>query len=99
MALVTCSECQSQVSDKAVSCPHCGNVFTRCPECGTEVRPGAAACANCGYPLALGPIAQANSSSQFSSQLLADNTQHFGVAGIPPVVYAGFWRRFAAALL
>src|ERR1700694_2968227 len=98
MALVTCSECQSQVSDKAVSCPHCGNVFTRCPECATEVRPGAATCGNCGYPLTLAPTAQVSSAAQYASQLLADNTQYFGAA-VTPVVYAGFWRRFAAALI
>jgi uncharacterized RDD family membrane protein YckC len=93
MALVTCSECQSQVSDKAVSCPQCGNVFTRCPECATEVRPGATTCGNCGYPLAVAPTAQTSSASQ-----LPDNTQYLG-ATVAPVVYAGFWRRFAAALI
>src|SRR3977135_1012909 len=98
MALVKCSECQSQVSDKAVSCPHCGNVFTRCPECATEVRPGAATCGNCGHPLTLAPTAQASSASQYTSQLLADNTHYFG-AVVGPVVYAGFWRRFAAAII
>lgn len=25
MALVKCSECQKEISDKAESCPHCGN--------------------------------------------------------------------------
>jgi uncharacterized RDD family membrane protein YckC len=98
MALVKCSECQSQVSDKAVSCPHCGNVFTRCPECATEVRPGAATCGNCGHPLTLAPTPQASSASQSTSQPLADNTQYFGAA-VAPVVYAGFWRRFAAAII
>ena len=97
MALVTCSECQSQVSDKAVSCPHCGNVFSRCPECATEVRPGATTCGNCGYPLAFAPTAQISSASPYTSQL-PDNTQYFGAA-VAPVVYAGFWRRFAAAFI
>jgi uncharacterized RDD family membrane protein YckC len=58
------------------------------------VRPGAATCRNCGHPLTLAPTAQAAS----ASQLLADNTQYFG-ATVAPVVYAGFWRRFAAALI
>src|SRR5579859_1056470 len=93
MALVTCSECQAQVSDKAVSCPHCGNVFRRCPECGAEVRSGATTCANCGYPLMLATKGPATS----ATGLLADNTQVFG--GIQPVIYAGFWRRFAAAII
>jgi uncharacterized RDD family membrane protein YckC/predicted RNA-binding Zn-ribbon protein involved in translation (DUF1610 family) len=94
MALVACSECQSQVSDKAVTCPHCGNVFTRCPECRTEVESRAATCSNCGYPLALA------STPQYAPQLLPDNKQQFDVAGaVAPLVYAGFWRRFVAALI
>jgi uncharacterized RDD family membrane protein YckC len=97
MALVTCSECRSQVSDRAVSCPQCGNVFTRCPECTSEVRPGDAACKNCGYPLGFAPT---SAPSRTSSQLLADNTQYFGADGVvAAVVYAGFWRRFAAVFI
>jgi uncharacterized RDD family membrane protein YckC len=101
MALVTCSECQSQVSDRAVSCPHCGNVFTRCPECASEVRPGEASCKSCGYPLGPGaPAAVAPTAPQYSAGLLADNTQHFVAEGVAAaVVYAGFWRRFAAAII
>src|SRR5579859_1178642 len=100
MALVTCSECRSQVSDSAVSCPQCGNVFTRCPECRSEVRPDDATCKNCGYPLALAPTAQPSSVAPPSSQVLADNTLYFGQDdGIAAVVYAGFWRRFAAAII
>ena len=25
MALINCSECQKEISDKAISCPNCGN--------------------------------------------------------------------------
>lgn len=96
MALVTCSECRSQVSDRAVSCPQCGNVFTRCPECASEVRPGDATCKNCGYPLGLTPT----SSPLASAQVLAANTQYFGADDLAAaVVYAGFWRRFAAVFI
>src|SRR3981081_3460337 len=95
MALVACSECHAQVSDKAASCPHCGNVFSRCPECTSEVRPGAATCPNCGHPLT---VAQAASASPYDPRQLPDNTQAFAMAGAP-VVYAGFWRRFAAAFI
>lgn len=28
MALVECNECGNQVSDKAITCPHCGVQFT-----------------------------------------------------------------------
>ena len=27
MALINCSECYNQVSDKAATCPHCGNAI------------------------------------------------------------------------
>jgi uncharacterized RDD family membrane protein YckC len=57
------------------------------------VRSGATTCANCGYPLTLAPTVQATS----ATRLLADNTQIF--SGIAPVIYAGFWRRFAAAII
>lgn len=44
MALINCSECGKEVSDKADSCPHCGNPMNqpiedrfkytqRCPDC------------------------------------------------------------------
>ncbi|MFR4440003.1 MAG: zinc-ribbon domain-containing protein [Hungatella sp.] len=29
MALIQCPECQLQVSDKALSCPHCGYPMTK----------------------------------------------------------------------
>lgn len=38
MALINCSECGKQVSDKAVACPNCGapiSVEPHCPECGS----------------------------------------------------------------
>ena len=31
MALISCSECGKQVSDKALSCPHCGNPAASLP--------------------------------------------------------------------
>lgn len=99
MALVTCSECQSQVSDRAVSCPRCGNVFSRCPECKSEVRPGEAACKSCGYPLA-GAGTPPPPASAAWSQVLAANTEHFVPDGVSvAVVYAGFWKRLAAAFI
>ncbi len=40
MALVACSECGSEVSEKAASCPKCGNPgpFVHTPEAGSEAR-------------------------------------------------------------
>ena len=36
MALVKCSECGKEISDKAEACPHCGSPRAkRCPKCGS----------------------------------------------------------------
>lgn len=61
MALIKCSCCEKDISDKAASCPHCGHpvelqkggevksIF--CGECGVEVPQGMEACLNCGCPV------------------------------------------------
>ena len=41
MALIKCTECRKEVSDKAVSCPNCGNPINQeeylcCPKCGSK---------------------------------------------------------------
>lgn len=46
MALIECSECKKEISDKAQSCPHCGNPINAtstnqeeilcCPKCGSS---------------------------------------------------------------
>ena len=56
MALIPCPQCGQSVSDKALSCPHCGCRLAGpaerlCPECGSQVPDGAAACPQCGCPL------------------------------------------------
>ena len=56
MALIPCSNCGKEISDKARSCVHCGRIFSQetktiCPECGTETEPDASVCPNCGYPM------------------------------------------------
>lgn len=57
MALVTCRECDGEVSDQARECPHCGVDFpaagpeqVSCPECGEPVTEEDAACEACGFP-------------------------------------------------
>lgn len=53
MAMVDCSECGKEISDKAAACPHCGapqaakKPPTQCPNCGKEVAPGASICKSC----------------------------------------------------
>ena len=63
MALITCSNCGKEISDKAKACPQCGQpvVLTPaeveaadpviCQECGAEVPDGSESCPNCGCPV------------------------------------------------
>lgn len=46
MALISCSECQGKVSDKASACPHCGAPVE------AVIQPDACACPACGHAVA-----------------------------------------------
>ena len=51
MAMIKCSECKKEMSDKALKCPNCGcpNVpKIKCPECG-EFKLAHRVCGHCGY--------------------------------------------------
>lgn len=53
MALINCTECKAQISDKAKKCPKCGMPIEiketfKCFECGTELEKGTKDCSNCG---------------------------------------------------
>lgn len=51
MALIKCSECGKEISDKAKLCPHCGYKKNECPECGKELKSKSNVCENCGFIL------------------------------------------------
>lgn len=54
MALINCSECGHQISDKATNCVKCGSPNSakkeviNCFECGVEIEKGVKTCKNCG---------------------------------------------------
>lgn len=48
MAIVNCSECNKEVSDKAATCPHCGNPMYSQPE-AIEIHPDDRMCFKCNY--------------------------------------------------
>ncbi len=53
MALINCTECNAQISDKAKQCPKCGSPITiketfKCFECDAELEKGTKECSNCG---------------------------------------------------
>lgn len=56
MALISCSECRREISDKAAACPGCGApvqkpvstpLFGACPCCGASVSMKASGCEKC----------------------------------------------------
>lgn len=58
MAIITCPECSSSISDRAVSCPGCGcptSNFSNCPECEKVILISSDECDGCGYPLTKHP--------------------------------------------
>ena len=53
MALIKCSECGHNVSDRAEMCPNCGCPIEKkiyCEECGQELSMNDRKCPNCGCP-------------------------------------------------
>ena len=55
MALINCNECGREISDKAVTCPHCGaptsnaNLNTKfCKHCGESIDKECVVCPKCG---------------------------------------------------
>lgn len=64
MAIINCSECGNQISDKAKKCIHCGKVFEEnttelnemiCEECGNAIPESSKECPNCGCPVSSKP--------------------------------------------
>lgn len=56
MTLIKCDNCNKKVSDKAVSCVHCGanlkkNKEITCPECGVKLKENIDKCFECGFPI------------------------------------------------
>lgn len=51
MALINCKECGREISDQAISCPHCGAPVVReifCQKCGTRIPADTRYCPACG---------------------------------------------------
>lgn len=54
MALIKCSECGKEISDKSKTCIHCGCPIEKeytCSECGQPIKINDKKCLNCGNPL------------------------------------------------
>lgn len=50
MAMINCSECGREISDKAASCPNCGAVVKKkfCQHCGSSIDNDCVVCPKCG---------------------------------------------------
>lgn len=55
--LISCQECQANISEAAIACPQCGappetfrGAARSCAECSTEFYPAYSACRSCGAP-------------------------------------------------
>ena len=104
MALIQCSSCNKQISDKASVCPQCGQrvvvvpveektVFTLCSECGTELTQGTESCPNCGCPVTQIPLESADPVAPISTDTsikakLTQNRIIFIAVAIAAVVIA-----------
>lgn len=84
MALMKCSECGKEMSDKALNCPHCGheNTICYCTECGAKVKKSDSVCPSCG--------AQIQKESRHKTKKLRKNIV-FGIAFIILGVISVIW--------
>lgn len=50
MAMINCSECGKEISDKAASCPNCGAIVKKkfCQHCGEAIDNDCVVCPKCG---------------------------------------------------
>lgn len=48
MALISCTECMKEISDKAAACPNCGNPIKQITA-ESKIVPGDRKCMKCGY--------------------------------------------------
>lgn len=56
MAMIKCTNCNENISDKSTECVHCGKKLVEepkrfCEECGTEIQKNESKCSNCGCPV------------------------------------------------
>lgn len=80
MALVECNVCGKTISDKASTCPHCGNVLKEnssekmslnlCEECKTEIPAEAKVCPACGCPVNVKNDGFTNDNSQNKKSII-----------------------------
>lgn len=52
MAIIKCSNCGQDISDRAKKCVHCGQKIIQkvlCPECQEEINENMKQCPKCGY--------------------------------------------------
>lgn len=99
MALINCSACGKQISDKAPKCPHCGceqnptqstnNQYeVICTECGSAIPRNVDICPNCGCPLEASEIPQKVELTSVKLSSVSAKTKSLLVAFLSLVVLA-----------
>ncbi|MCI8595123.1 MAG: zinc ribbon domain-containing protein [Oscillospiraceae bacterium] len=96
MALIQCKNCGKEISDKALTCPHCGVQLGEkiqeeaqpliCKECRAEIPLGAEACPNCGHPVLQEEPPQKVEVVSVTPPKLRKNAKKGIIAGIVAVV-------------
>ena len=83
MALIKCSECNKEISDKASDCIHCGcPIGLKCDECGKELDSNTSKCSYCGYePVSnKNPEIYENKVDSEINKVKIPNEKHLGLA-------------------
>ncbi len=70
-----------------------------CPKCGRAVEEDSAYCRFCGAGLPSSPVTATATLAPPSANVLKSNVETFELEQAGPLVYAGFWRRCAAAIV
>ena len=96
MALMECPHCGKSISDKAITCPGCGEVLRPesleerklkvCEECGTELEEGAESCPNCGCPVPTKEAEEKIQKVEVSKVALNEKQKKMMIGGIAAIV-------------
>lgn len=87
MALINCSNCGAQISDKSKNCIHCGvstsislKTLISCLECGALIEKTVSKCPECGFPLV---VEKAKAQCPECSTMVEKDTNECPECGFP----------------
>ena len=91
MALIKCSECGADMSDKAKACPKCGfeNKIKFCPDCGKKISKEAIMCPECGRSFEKTMISKNSKGNMFGLSIGAFVCSFFFIINIVGFIMGG----------